>query len=45
MELKNKKLFIPIFIFLTSVFSYLDYSPEEISIDGPYLPQIDYLEE
>ena len=45
MELKNKKLFIPIFIFLTSVFSYLAYSPEEISIAGPYFPQIDYLEE
>ena len=45
MELKNKKLFIPILIFLTSVFSYLAYSPEEISIAGPYFPQIDYLEE
>ena len=45
MELKNKKLFIPIFIFLTSVFSYLAYSPEEISIAGPYFPQIDYFEE
>ena len=45
MELKNKNLFIPILIFLTSVFSYLAYSPEEISIAGPYFPQIDYLEE
>ena len=45
MELKNKKLFIPIFILLTSVFSYLAYSPEEISIAGPYFPQIDYFEE
>ena len=45
MELKNKKLFIPILIFLTSVFSYLAYSPEEISIAGPYFPQIDYIEE
>ena len=45
MELKNKKLFIPIFILLTSVFSYLAYSPKEISIAGPYFPQIDYFEE
>ena len=45
MELKNKKLFIPIFILLTSVFSYLAYSPKEIAIAGPYFPQIDYFEE
>ena len=45
MELKNKKLFIPIFILLTSVFSYLAYSPKEITIAGPYFPQIDYFEE
>ena len=45
MELKNKKLFIPIFILLTSVFSYLAYSPKEITIGGPYFPQIDYFEE
>ena len=45
MELKNRKLFVPIFILLTIIFSYFAYSPEEISIAGPYFPQIEYFEE
>ena len=45
MELKNRKLFIPIFILVTIIFSYFAYSPEEISIAGPYFPQIEYFEE
>ena len=45
MELKNRKLFIPIFILVTITFSYFAYSPEEISIAGPYFPQIEYFEE
>ena len=45
MELKNRKLFIPIFILITIIFSYFAYSPEEISIAGPYFPQIEYFEE
>ena len=45
MELKNRKLFIPIFILVTVIFSYFAYSPEEISIAGPYFPQIEYFEE
>ena len=45
MELKNRKLFIPIFILVTTTFSYFAYSPEEISIAGPYFPQIEYFEE
>ena len=45
MELKTKKLFIPLLIFVTSIFSYLAYNPQEISIAGPYFPQIDYFEE
>ena len=45
MELKNRKLFIPIFILVTIIFSYFAYSPKEISIAGPYFPQIEYFEE
>ena len=45
MELKNRKLFIPIFILVTIIFSYFAYSPEEISIAGPYFPQIEYFED
>ena len=45
MELNNRKLLVPIFIVVTSIFSYFAYSPEEISIAGPYFPQIEYFEE
>ena len=38
MELKNKKLFVPIFVITTLIFSFLAYDPEEISIAGPYFP-------
>ena len=45
MELKNKKLFVPIFVITTLIFSFLAYDPEEISIAGPYFPQIGYFQE
>ena len=45
MELKNKKLIVPIFVITTLIFSFLAYDPEEISIAGPYFPQIGYFQE
>ena len=45
MELKNKKLFVAIFVITTLIFSFLAYDPEEISIAGPYFPQIGYFQE
>ena len=45
MELNNRKLFLTTFIVVTLIISIIAYSPDEISIAGPYFPQIDYFEE
>ena len=44
MELIRKNIFTILFIATTLIFSIVVYNPDEISIAGPYFPQIEYFE-
>ena len=42
MGLNNKSFFFIIFLFVTILFSWLAYQPDEVIIGGPFFPQMDY---
>ena len=42
MGVNNKNLFFIIFLIVTVLFSWLAYKPDEVTIGGPFFPQMDY---
>ncbi len=42
MGINNKSLFFIIFLVVTVFFSWLAYKPDEVTIGGPFFPQMDY---
>ena len=42
MGLNNKNLFFITFLIVTVLFSWLAYKPDEVTIGGPFFPQMDY---
>ena len=42
MGVNNKNLFFIIFLIVTVLFSWLGYKPDEVTIGGPFFPQMDY---